>query len=557
MVFNSVIFLVFLAVVLTAYYVLPFRWQNRMLLVASYVFYGWWDERFLFLIVLSTCVDFWAGLLIDRGKLTPRQRIEPSLALLLAAVAFLGMDWRAAPAAATPLALVADAAVGHTLNLTLGSQGRWGICLVVAASLVVVQLLIEAVTRLSETIRRRVVLAASILINLGVLGFFKYFNFFAESTADALRLLGLQAHPVTLNVILPVGISFYTFQTMSYGLDIFRRQMRATGSFLGFALFVSFFPQLVAGPIERAATLLPQVERPRRLHWESITNGLFLIALGLFSKVAIADGVAGSVDSVFNSAARPSWADVVCASVLFAIQIYGDFSGYSHVARGTAKLMGFELMLNFHVPYFSRSPREFWRRWHISLSTFLRDYLFFPLGGSRVGRAMAHRNTLITLLLSGLWHGAAWNFVLWGAFHGVILCVQRAIVDLRGAAGHSRPEHSQPAWRVALGISGFFAVICYSMMIFRARSVSQIVDYTSILLSQVGDLSLSMSRPALAALVGLPLLFLYDVGQFCTDDPDWHRRQPAALRGLLYASVVFVLLLGLSTQPAQFIYFQF
>ena len=205
----------------------------------------------------------------------------------------------------------------------------------------------------------------------------------------------------------------------------------------------------------------------------------------------------------------------------------------------------------------SRSPREFWRRWHISLSTFLRDYLFFPLGGSRVGRAMAYRNTLITLLLSGLWHGAAWNFVLWGAFHGVILCVQRAIVDLRQISGHSRPDQRQPVWRMALGISSFFAVICYSMMIFRARSVSQIADYTSILLSQVGDLSLSMSRPALAALVGLPLLFLYDLGQYCTDDPDWYRRQPAALRGLLYASVVFVLLLGLSTQPAQFIYFQF
>jgi D-alanyl-lipoteichoic acid acyltransferase DltB (MBOAT superfamily) len=219
--------------------------------------------------------------------------------------------------------------------------------------------------------------------------------------------------------------------------------------------------------------------------------------------------------------------------------------------------LGFDLMLNFHVPYFCRSPGEYWQRWHISLSSWMRDYVFFPLGGSRNGQFNAYRNTMITLALSGLWHGAAWNFVLWGVLQGIMLCIQRAIVQIRRALGWYHPDRPLPVWRLCAGILFFFIVTCFAKMIFRARSVEQIVDYTLILFTQFGDFSLSISRPTLAALVGMPLLFLCDLQQYRTDNPQWYLSMPPSVRGLQYASVVFILLLGLSNAPAQFIYFQF
>jgi D-alanyl-lipoteichoic acid acyltransferase DltB (MBOAT superfamily) len=362
--------------------------------------------------------------------------------------------------------------------------------------------------------------------------------------------MGLDAKLLHLDLVLPVGISFYTFQTMSYSLDIGRGRLRSTDRFLDFALFVSFFPQLVAGPIERATHLLPQVLNPRRVSFDQSMRGLNLILIGFFKKVGIADSIAGSVDSVFRTTGAVSGLDVTLATLLFAVQIYCDFSGYSDIARGTAKLFGVELMANFNQPYFSTNPSEFWRRWHISLSTWLRDYLYITLGGNRVGTGRIYGNLMITMLLGGLWHGAAWNFALWGAYQGVVLCIHRWLSRLRPA-----PERG--IGMKLLVMSGFFVVTCYGWLLFRGGSMGQIVDFTILLLTQAGDWSLSMSRPTLAGLVGLPLLVLLEVLQYRAGTPRFYLGYAPLVRGALYALMLVTIALGMSNAQAQFIYFQF
>jgi alginate O-acetyltransferase complex protein AlgI len=278
--------------------------------------------------------------------------------------------------------------------------------------------------------RKKVWLLASLCTNLGLLGFFKYFNFFADSFAELLASLGLTVNPMYLSVVLPVGISFYTFQTMSYTIDVYRGRMPATRRFFDFALYVSFFPQLVAGPIERAAVLLPQILNHRCFSRVQFLDGTHLIFWGLFKKVFVADNLAPVADRIF-AAGSCSAAETLLAAYAFAFQIYCDFSGYSDIARGCAKCMGFELMLNFDHPYVAENPREFWQRWHISLSTWLRDYLYIPLGGNRGGNLLMYRNLALTMLLGGLWHGAAWTFVIWGAYQGVLLIGHRIIETIR------------------------------------------------------------------------------------------------------------------------------
>src|SRR3972149_1993846 len=268
--------------------------------------------------------------------------------------------------------------------------------------------------------RRKTLLACSILFNLGVLGFFKYFNFFSESFIGLLNLFSMKADLITLNIVLPLGISFYTFQEMGYTIDVYRKHMKPTHNPFNFALFVAFFPHLVAGPIQRAESLLLQLERPRRITIEQVNTGLFLILWGLFKKVVIADNVREVANLIFNNYTNYSGLDIVIGGLAFAVQIYGDFSGYSDIARGIARLMGFELMVNFRLPYFALNPTDFWQRWHISLSTWLRDYLYIPLGGNRKSNLITCRNLFLTMLLGGLWHGASWNFVIWGAYHGLI-----------------------------------------------------------------------------------------------------------------------------------------
>jgi len=469
--FASLQFAVFLCIVYALYRVLNHRWQNRMLLVASYVFYGAWDWRFLSLMLISTVVDYFVG-----------------------------------------------------LRLRDTEDGRM----------------------------RRLLLLMSLVANLGMLGVFKYFNFFAGSFAELMGWFGVNVSWTTLSIVLPVGISFYTFQTLSYTIDVYRRRLDPTDRFLDFALFVSFFPQLVAGPIERASHLLPQVLAKRTITWDQTTRGLYLIAFGLFKKVVVADGVAGSVDAIYNASGVVTWADVILATYLFAFQIYGDFSGYSDIARGTAKLLGFDIMTNFRLPYFVTNPSEFWRRWHISLSTWLRDYLYIPLGGNQRGTGQTYRNLMMTMVLGGLWHGAAWNFVLWGIYQGGILCLHRPFAK---SAGEKTGIGAFLLWAIKAAL--FFQVVCYGWLLFRACSFEQIWTYTITLVADFGNLATSVPMPPFATMIGIPLLLALDVFEFRTDTPQFYRRWVTPARGLLYAALLFTFLMGTSNAPSQFIYFQF
>lgn len=349
MLFNSFIFLIFLAVVLPVFYILKTKTsRNAFLLLSSYFFYGYWDWRFCSLLMISTLVDFFVGARLFRTE---------------------------------------------------------------------------------DNSKRKMLLLISMVTNLGILGFFKYFNFFAESFASLLNTFGGNPDYLHLNIILPVGISFYTFQTMTYTIDIYRKKIEPTGSLLDFGLYVAFFPQLVAGPIERASHLLPQLSKKFGATKEQFEKGIALIVMGLFQKVMIGDTAGRIVDRIFAQQEMYMSVELISALLLFSIQIYADFSGYSHIARGTAKLLGIELMKNFEQPYLSQNITEFWRRWHISLSSWLKDYLYISLGGNRKGKIRTYINLMITMLLGGLWHGASWNFVIWGGLHGIYLAVHKRILN--------------------------------------------------------------------------------------------------------------------------------
>ena len=363
MLFNSLEFFLFLPIVFILYWFVCKKYlktQNILLLIASYVFYGMWDWRFLSLILFSTIVDYFVALKIN----------------------------------------------------TLEHQTK-----------------------------RKLWLSVSIIFNLGLLGFFKYYNFFVDSWVDLVSMFGYHMQSTwTLKVILPVGISFYTFQTMSYSFDVYYKKIKPTRDFLSFAAFVSFFPQLVAGPIERASNLLHQITNKRTFNYNQSVSGLKLILWGLFKKVVIADALGPLVDDIFTNYNSYPSSTLILGAVFFSFQIYGDFSGYSDIAIGTSRLFGFNLMKNFSFPYFSRDIAEFWRRWHISLSTFLKDYLYIPIGGNKHGAIRTNINLMITMLLGGLWHGASWNFITWGAINGVGPTPPPKASDTTAAKSKSRPR---------------------------------------------------------------------------------------------------------------------
>jgi len=465
MLFNTLIFWAFFAIVLVLFYVAPRSWRKLLLLVASYTFYGMWDWRFLSLIAVSTAVDFLCAKLIAASD--------------------------------------------------------------------------------NDTTRRRF-LIVSISVNLSILGFFKYFNFFAESAVDLLDAIGITANPFLIDVVLPVGISFYTFQTMSYTIDVYRKITRPTNSILDFANFVAFFPQLVAGPIERAHHLLPQISVLKNATTQQLLEGVSLILLGLFYKVYVADNLAPIVDSIYSSQGLPG-AFYLVATYAFAFQILGDFAGYSSIARGLAKCMGIDLMVNFHAPYFATGPREFWRRWHISLSSWLRDYLYVPMGGSHRGRIVTLRNLLITMLLGGLWHGAAWTFVAWGFIHAMFLIGEHGINRL-----HLNVNRIPSVFRIVI----FFHLVCLTWVFFRAQSIDGAFHILHNIIWRFDpSVSLWTAVIDLARFAG-PLVLLQFL-EYRRNDPDWLIQTHWLPQGLIYAALILLMIVFGVTGGHEFIYFQF
>ena len=469
MIFNSIEFFVFLAIALAAYWAIPRRHQNLLLVVLSYVFYGWWDWRFCSLLAISTVVDF-------------------------------------------------------TVGRRLAATAR-------------------------DAARKRLLLV-SMAVNLGILGFFKYFNFFVDSAVDALGGIGLEPSSPILEIVLPVGISFYTFQTMSYTIDIYRRRLEPIDDLVTFAAFVAYFPQLVAGPIERATNLLPQLATPRSLPANAaLESGVWLIGLGLFKKVVIADVMAEQVDLIYSDPSANHPLTIVFGLWAFSLQIYGDFSGYSDIARGVSRLMGIELMRNFEQPYLSFSITEFWRRWHISLSTWLRDYLYISLGGNRRGPNRTMVNLMLTMLLGGLWHGASWNFVVWGALHGGALAFER-VVDLPARIDAAPRPVKALAWLVT------FNVVALIWVFFRSPSFGITREVFATLLSG-GWAGYSITSMALLVPIWLLMSFALDLAQRRSGShtPMTGVRVPAQA-ALITAAIVGVV--AFSGAPAvPFLYFQF
>jgi D-alanyl-lipoteichoic acid acyltransferase DltB (MBOAT superfamily) len=406
--------------------------------------------------------------------------------------------------------------------------------------------------RTEDDRRRRQIFLISLFVNLGILGFFKYFNFFIDSTAGLLDNLGLQPNLPTLRILLPVGISFYTFHGISYTFDVYRRQIRATHNLLDFACFIAFFPQLVAGPIGRAHIQLPQFEQERaRPTAQGVRSAFFLILLGLFKKVAIADALSPYVDQAFRGSSRAGAVTLLIGMYAFALQIYGDFSGYTDIARGSARLLGIELIRNFEQPYLSRNITEFWRRWHISLSTWLRDYLYVSLGGNRGSRLSTYRNIMLTMLLGGLWHGAAWTFVIWGGLHGLFLIAHRAF----GRPQRYDAEPGSVRMRDALPILATFHLVCVAWIFFRANSLQQAVTYiTGILTLRGGSINVNAAALLLASAVAMLIIDVLQRNRH-TETPvlDW---SPVA-RGVAYAVMVVAILIFSGGTPVPFIYFQF
>ena len=550
MTFNSIEFVVFLGVTYFLYRVLPLSGQNLILLIASYVFYASWDVRFVFLLVLSTVVDFYCGSMIETGRLTASKRRFASLFLVFAAFFCVTVQWDAIFFRTESLAVSVQWA--KLLPISLSS---WLVLLGSLALVAVANLLYPRFTSLPEKQRRKLFLWLSIATNLALLGFFKYFNFFISSAEGFIHALGINAELLHLNIVLPVGISFYTFKTISYTVDIYRGKIQAAQRFLDFALFWAYFPPLLAGPIDRASSLLPQLSNPRQITFKQSAEGVFLLLFGLFKKVAISDGVAASVNAIYGTSGVVSWIDVVFATFLYTVQIYCDFSGYSDMARGVSKLFGIELMVNFNLPYFSKDPSEFWRRWHISLSTWLRDYLYISLGGNRQGNRRTYLNLMTTMVLGGLWHGAAWNFVLWGFYQGALLCVYRAF--------NPNPSKQAPRQNVLrllrplVATLFFFLLTCYGWLLFRATSLAQITTFTKILFVDFGNLTSTVPKLPLPALLGIPLLIGYEFFEYQANSSDFYRRFPTPARAALYAALIIILLMGESNAPAQFIYSQF
>jgi alginate O-acetyltransferase complex protein AlgI len=474
MIFNSIEFLIFFVLFVPVYFLLKGQPRIIFTLIASYLFYGWWDPRFLVLIIFSTSFDWFAGLYIH----------------------------------------------SH-----------------------------------SNTAKRKTALTLSIVVNLGVLGFFKYFNFFIDSANELIVLAGFESGASILNIILPVGISFYTFQSMSYTIDVYRKEIEPEKSLVRFAAFVAFFPQLVAGPIVRAVDFLPQIQRNnQRWNWMNFTNGFGLMLTGFAKKIIIADSLAPFVDSTFNNPENCSSLTLILGTIFYSFQIYCDFSGYSDIAIGTAKILGYDFPLNFNLPYFSRSFSEFWTRWHISLSRWLRDYLYIPLGGNRKGKLMTYRNLMITMLLGGLWHGANYTFIIWGFLHGVYLVLEKGL-----AAFMNRFEIN---WKgpicSAISLITVYSLTCLAWIFFRSQTLGEAKGFISGILAFDG-MSLSSLPNKFEIFKNLSVIVLLVALEAMSLRIDFNNlfvKKPV-FRLCAAAMIIWLIALIGTFSSSQFIYFQF
>jgi alginate O-acetyltransferase complex protein AlgI len=469
MLFNSIDFAIFLPIVFILYWLVTnknLKLQNFLIVAASYLFYGWWDWRFLSLILFSTIVDYFIG---------QKLRIEENQK------------------------------------------------------------------------KRKFLLWTSILVNLGFLGFFKYYNFFLDSFINAFSFFGTEIKANSLNIILPVGISFYTFQTLSYSIDVYKRKLEPTKDFIAFAAFVSFFPQLVAGPIERAKNLLPQFYVKRTFTYELFSEGVKLIIVGFFMKLVVADRAAIYVNAVYNNVDNHDGLSFIAATVFFAFQIYGDFAGYSLIAIGTARLFGFNLMTNFNRPYFATSIGDFWKRWHISLSTWFRDYLYIPLGGNKVIYPRWLFNIFITFLVSGLWHGANWTFVIWGALNGIYLIIEAVLI--------------KSDKKNIVNVFTTFVLICFSWIFFRANNVDEAFYILKTILSNPGKLYIpggaDVVAPVFAAIAIAILLVAEIKKEYFNKVFTISENKYAIVRWAFYSGIIFMILYMGVFNSSQFIYFQF
>ncbi|MGB1307993.1 MAG: MBOAT family O-acyltransferase [Oceanihabitans sp.] len=483
MFFNSLDFAVFLPTVFILYWFVfgkNLRLQNLLLVLASYVFYGWWDWRFLSLIVFSSVVDYTIGLQLFKTQTAKK---------------------------------------------------------------------------------RKILLWLSILVNLGFLGFFKYFNFFVDNFVAAFSLFGYTISNTSLNIILPVGISFYTFQTLSYTIDVYRKKLKPTHDFIAFSAFVSFFPQLVAGPIERATNLLPQFYKKRNFDYTKAVDGMRQILWGLFKKMVIADNCAKYANEIFNNSADYSGSTLFMGALFFTFQIYGDFSGYSDIAIGTSRLFGFNLKQNFAFPYFSRDIAEFWRRWHISLSTWFRDYLYIPLGGSRGGAWMKIRNTFAIFIVSGFWHGANWTFIVWGALNAVYFLPLLLRNKNRQHIEIVAVNKWLPSIKDIIAISVTFLLTLVAWVFFRAENISHAVTFLSDMFSlDLFGLPKYAIRKNVYPTVWLIVFFvlvewLGRANKYAIENI--HTNVPQVLRWVFYSFIIFLIGMYMNTNESPFIYFQF
>jgi len=484
MLFNSIDFAIFLPIVFAFYWFVinkNINVQNLFLVIASYVFYGWWDWRFLSLIIISSVVDYAIGIKMSECNTNKK---------------------------------------------------------------------------------RRLLLVLSLLVNLGILMCFKYFNFFAQNFVDAFTYLGIDFKLTSLEIILPVGISFYTFQTLSYSIDVYRNKLEPTEDIVSFFAYVSFFPQLVAGPIERAKHLLPQFFIPRKFDYSLAVSGMRLILWGFFQKIVIADGCAVYVNDIFTNYQSYSSPVLMQGAILFSFQIYGDFAGYSNIAIGVSRLFGFNLMQNFKYPYFSRDIAEFWRRWHISLSTWFRDYLYIPLGGSRVSQAMQIRNVFIVFLVSGFWHGAKWTFIVWGALNAIFFLPLLLSNKNRKYVSSLKAIKNIPDYKSLISIISTFLITTFAWVFFRSNSITHAInylkrifinkDYTSLTISSTADNSIWPLYMFLGFFIIIEWLNRDNesiIGEFLL--------KQRFLRYSFYFLIILLVILNINNESNNFIYFQF